>query len=206
MSCTRAFTTIIGISTCFTRTSSVLVLSADTGVGIGAFLIPNFLLGSPFFGPLVHLVHDDVRDPAELGVALQPPQQDARGAVQQPGGRRLAAQRGGSQRMSGVSVRFGSHCCCRRTVSGARCCVLRYPDALQADLVAHGVAQRLGPLLRHPLGHGDGGDASRLRAEDVDDLVGRTAQRGVQDELRDLSGLTAPGERPHVQSLILSYS
>lgn len=42
----------------------------------------------------MHLVHDDVRDPAELGVALQPPQQDARGAVQQPGGRRLAAKRG----------------------------------------------------------------------------------------------------------------
>lgn len=83
---------------------------------------------------------------------------------------------------------------------------MRYPDALQADLVAHGVAQRLGPLLRHPLGHRDGGDASRLRAEDVDDLVGRAAQRGVQDELWDLSGLTAPGERPHVQSLILSYS
>lgn len=147
----------------------------------------------------MHLVHDDMRDPAELSVALQPPQQDARGAVQQPGGRRLAAQRGihkGCQ----ASV-FAS-----AAASRARCCVLRYPDALQADLVAHGVAQRLGPLLRHPLGHGDGGDASRLRAEDVDDLVGRAAQRGVQDELRDLSGLTAPGERPHVQSLILSYS
>lgn len=42
----------------------------------------------------MHLVHNDVRDTAELGVALQPPQQDTRGAVQQPGGRRLAAQRG----------------------------------------------------------------------------------------------------------------
>lgn len=42
----------------------------------------------------MHLVHNDMRDPAELGIALQPPQQDACSAVQQPGGRRLAAQRG----------------------------------------------------------------------------------------------------------------
>lgn len=55
----------------------------------------------------------------------------------------------------------------------------RYPDALQADLVAHRGSQRLGPLLRHPLGHGDSGDAAWLRAEDVGDLVGWAAQCGV---------------------------
>lgn len=93
-----------------------------------------------------------------------------------------------SQRTAGVSV-----CCCATRCSDWD--VSRYPDTLQADLVAHRISQRLGPLLRHPLSHGDGGDASRLRAEDVGDLVSWAAQRGIQDELRDLSGFTAPAER-----------
>lgn len=72
------------------------MIHTNTCICIVAFLKQNvskFLLGSPFLSSLVHLVHNDVRDAAELGVALQPPQQDAGGAVQQPGRRRLAAQR-----------------------------------------------------------------------------------------------------------------
>lgn len=41
---------------------------------------------SPLLRSLVHFVHDDVRDAAELGIALQPPQQHPRGAVQKSGG------------------------------------------------------------------------------------------------------------------------
>lgn len=70
-----------------------------------------------------------------------------------------------------------------------------YPDALQADLVAHRVSQTLGALLRHPLGHGNSGDAARLSADDVGHLLSRTVQRGVQDELRDLGGLPTPAAK-----------
>lgn len=41
---------------------------------------------SPLLRSLVHFIHDDVRDAAELRVALQPPQQHPRGAVQKSGG------------------------------------------------------------------------------------------------------------------------
>ena len=70
-----------------------------------------------------------------------------------------------------------------------------YPDGLQAYLVAHGAAQALCPLLGHPLGHGDGRDAAGLRADDVGHALRRTrGQRLVQDELRNLGGLTTPVE------------
>lgn len=45
---------------------------------------------SPLLRPLMHLIHNDVCDPVELRLALQSPQQHARGAVQQSGGRCLA--------------------------------------------------------------------------------------------------------------------
>lgn len=70
-----------------------------------------------------------------------------------------------------------------------------YPDALQADLVAHRVAQALGSLLCDSLSHGDGRNAARLGAEDVGHLLRGAAQRGVQNELRDLSRLTAPARK-----------
>lgn len=53
----------------------------------------------------------------------------------------------------------------------------------------------LGALLRHPLGHGNGRNATRLSADDVGHLRGGTLQGGVQDELRDLGGLTTPGAK-----------
>ena len=67
-----------------------------------------------------------------------------------------------------------------------------YPDSLQAYLVPHGAAQALCALLCHPLGHGDGRDAAGLGAEDVGNLIGRAAQRLVQNELRNLGGFTTP--------------
>lgn len=71
----------------------------------------------------------------------------------------------------------------------------QYPDCLQADLVAHRVAQRLGPLLRHSLSHGDGRDAARLGADDVGHLHCWTTERGIQNKLGDLGGFTTPAER-----------
>lgn len=47
-------------------------------------------------------------------------------------------------------------------------------------------------LLRHSLGHRDGRDTAWLSTDNVGHLIRRTTQRIVQDELRDLSGLTAP--------------
>lgn len=130
---------------------------------------------SPLLCAFVHLIHDDVRHAAELHVALQPPQQHSCGAVQKPGGGAL------------------KHTCPLERWLHLRCRQRRpYPDALQADLVAHRVPQLLGALLRHPLGHRDGGNAARLSADDVGHLPGGTVQGSIQDELRDLGGFPTP--------------
>ena len=60
-----------------------------------------------------------------------------------------------------------------RIKSDNMCGTYPYPDALQADLVAHGVAQTLGTLLRHSLTHGDGRDTTRLGTDDVGHLLRR---------------------------------
>eukprot|EP00976_Prorocentrum_cordatum_P015805 316845-Prorocentrum_minimum.AAC.3 len=69
----------------------------------------------------------------------------------------------------------------------------RAAHALQPDLVAHRLPERLRALRRDARRHAGGADAARLRAHQGAMAAGAAEHRAVQDELRHLRGLAAPG-------------